>query len=329
MVIYTQEKIGLIPQSIGRTFGRARKQLLPEGRLLAIEEFRISRLRTIVALQCLIILIVVPFFVNCVGKTFVIKPSIQKIWNIEHNEIFLNSYQMKRAFHEMEEFQNILFFESLNQDNILENSFNTDINEIKLYPSILQTLTNNLLKKEEFTKKSNQEKIITCHSNDGFKSQSSFCRSKSRNGKHEELIKHKAVQLAFKYNQQSIQAITDFSGDIVTIITIRILLLQLKAQIVFLKAFLLECFYSLNDAKKSVFIFFFTDLLVGYHSPKGWQLVTEMILRHYGLSENPIFIKFIIAILPVLLDTLFKYWIFRHLNRTSPSTVVTYHALIE
>ena len=296
MGIYTQEKIGLIPQSIGRTLSRARQQLLPEGRLLAIEEFRISRLRTIVALQCFVILVTVPFFVNYVSKTIIIKPSIQKIWNIEHNDIFLNSYQMKRAFSDMEEFQNILFFDFFTK----ENNFN------------------------------NQQQTTNFRHKNNIESQPLFCLTKqNQNFLLEQQIKKKAVQLAFKYNQQSIQSVTDFLGDIITMITIRILILQLKAQIVFLKAFLLECFYSLNDAKKSVFIFFFTDLLVGYHSPKGWQLVTEMLLRHYGLPENPIFIKFIIAILPVLFDTLFKYWIFRHLNRTSPSTVVTYHALIE
>jgi hypothetical protein len=31
----------------------------------------------------------------------------------------------------------------------------------------------------------------------------------------------------------------------------------------------------------------------------------------------------------VLLDVLFKYLIFRHLNRSSPATVATYHAMIE
>lgn len=119
MGVYTQEKIGLIPQSIVRTLDRLRRQLLPEGRVLALEEFRISRLRTIVALQCLFILITVPVFVHFIGKGIVIKPSVQYFWNIQHNEIFLNSYQTKRAYYEMREFHNILFFESLTQDRSL------------------------------------------------------------------------------------------------------------------------------------------------------------------------------------------------------------------
>ncbi len=323
MGVYTQEKIGLIPQSIVRTLDRLRRQLLPEGRVLALEEFRISRLRTIVALQCLFILITVPVFVHFIGKGIVIKPSVQYFWNIQHNEIFLNSYQTKRAYYEMREFHNILFFESLTQDRSLNERVHLCQQSTSINPDS-QPLS------ERF--KVNQMVNLASQHESSFPTiieTTNLLSSESKLDDVEEQIKHKAVQLAVKYNQQSIEAITDFVGDVVTMITIRILLLLLKTQIVFLKAFLLECFYSLNDAKKSVLIFFVTDLLVGYHSPKGWQLLTESLLRHYGLPESRVFIKFLIAILPVLLDTLFKYWIFRHLNRTSPSTVVTYHALIE
>jgi len=36
-----------------------------------------------------------------------------------------------------------------------------------------------------------------------------------------------------------------------------------------------------------------------------------------------------IATIPVILDTLFKYWIFRYLNRLSPSAVATYRTMNE
>ena len=49
----------------------------------------------------------------------------------------------------------------------------------------------------------------------------------------------------------------------------------------------------------------------------------------YGLPESQTTIFLLVATLPVLLDVLFKYLIFRHLNRASPATVATYHAMIE
>ena len=280
MGVYTQERIGLIPQSIFRTFNRLQKQFLPEAKLLALEEFRMSRFRTIVALQCFLILLTVPLLVNFFGKLLVLKPITEYFWNTRQNEIFLNTYQSFHALKEIKDFEEIYFFDSLVNSTGFENPFERTLN----FPIDLFF----------------QQKIL-----------------------------EKINVLAFKYNEQSIQAIIDIIGDFITILTIQILFVRMRAQIIFLKAFLLECFYSLNDAKKSVFIFFVTDLLVGYHSPKGWQILTETFLQHYGLPEDPVFIKFLIAILPVLLDTLFKYWIFRHLNRVSPSTVVTYHALIE
>ena len=50
----------------------------------------------------------------------------------------------------------------------------------------------------------------------------------------------------------------------------------------------------------------------------------------YGfLSENAEFMSLFVATFPVFLDTVFKYWIFRSLNKISPSTVATYHNMIE
>jgi len=47
------------------------------------------------------------------------------------------------------------------------------------------------------------------------------------------------------------------------------------------------------------------------------------------LPENRDLIFLFIATFPVLLDTVFKYWIFRYLNQVSPSAVATYHEMNE
>jgi hypothetical protein len=90
-----------------------------------------------------------------------------------------------------------------------------------------------------------------------------------------------------------------------------------------------ESLYSLSDTTKSFLLIFFTDLLVGFHSPRGWDLVLEFFLQRFGLPENKDFILLFVATVPVLLDTVIKYWIFRYLNKISPSTVATYHNMIE
>ena len=80
---------------------------------------------------------------------------------------------------------------------------------------------------------------------------------------------------------------------------------------------------------KSALLILATNLLVGFHSPRGWELFLEFFLNRFGFPPNENFIFLFVATFPVLLDTIFKYWIFRYLNKISPSTVATYHAMIE
>ncbi len=142
-------------------------------------------------------------------------------------------------------------------------------------------------------------------------------------------FQEKTIQLATFYNQQTISAIANVFGDFVTLITIAFLFVLMKPQIIILKSFLTESIYSLSDTTKSFLLILLTDLLVGFHSPRGWEIIIEILLRHFGLPENQDFVFLFVATLPVLLDTVFKYWIFRYLNQISPSTVATYHSMIE
>lgn len=137
------------------------------------------------------------------------------------------------------------------------------------------------------------------------------------------------VEIAKTYNLESIEAISNLFADFFSFLSLSFVLLSLKPQILILKAFLLESLYSLSDTTKSFLLILGTDLLVGFHSPRGWEVFLEWLLRHFGLPENGEFMSLFVATFPVFLDTVFKYWIFRSLNKISPSTVATYHNMIE
>lgn len=139
----------------------------------------------------------------------------------------------------------------------------------------------------------------------------------------------KTVDLARDYNKKSIAALINFFGDVVTFFTLILVMLSLKAQLIIFKSFVLEFIYSLSDTIKSVLLILTTNLLVGFHSPRGWELFLEVVLNRFGFPPNENFVFLFVASFPVLLDTVFKYWIFRYLNKISPSTVATYHAMIE
>ena len=147
--------------------------------------------------------------------------------------------------------------------------------------------------------------------------------------KIKEKVQNKILELAIYYNQQTIISITNIVGDVVSLVTLGCLFIWMKPEITILKSFLIEAIYSLSDTTKSFLLILLTDLLVGFHSPRGWETALELLLKHFGLPENQDFVFLFVATFPVLLDTVFKYWIFRHLNKISPSTVATYHSMIE
>ena len=142
-------------------------------------------------------------------------------------------------------------------------------------------------------------------------------------------IKDKAIELAQYYSEESIDAIKNFLSDLLGFISFCYLILKGGRQVSVLKSFVNELIYGLSDTAKAFLIILFTDIFVGFHSTHGWEVLLENGLRHFGLPENRDFIFLFIASFPVILDTVFKYWIFRYLNQVSPSAVATYRNMNE
>ena len=145
----------------------------------------------------------------------------------------------------------------------------------------------------------------------------------------DQALQEKIFELAQSSHFHALQSLTNVFADLLSIVVLIFLLITLKPEITILKSFLVEVIYNLSDTTKSFLLILMTDLLVGFHSPRGWETMFSLILYHFGLPENQDFVFLFVATLPVILDTVFKYWIFRHLNKISPSTVATYHNMIE
>lgn len=415
------EQTSLIPRSIIRTFDRFQKQLLPGAEKRVIQEFRISRYQVLVSIKCLVSLTVIPLIINYLLKNFLLIPVTEAFWNRQQNEIFLNSYQQNRAFDQIKNFEEKIYFEFLINDLTFKD--NTSITQpvskyskntsvvfseqgspclnTLVYPSksskalnypvqenfyqygiILNNIENSKIESskthtlENFSRRKNLmlcpkptlvnlekknndlEKLSVIKTNKALKvdkvsiKNSSFDFLEKENLiKNQELfnlkeslmttqlissenfiqeeIQEKIIELAIYYNQESIKALTNLFGDFITFGVISLLGIWMKPQIIILKSFITESIYSLSDTTKSFLLILGTDLLVGFHSPRGWEIFLELFLRHFGFPENQDFIDLFVATFPVLLDTVFKYWIFRYLNQISPSTVATYHSMIE
>ena len=354
VVSITYEEIGLFPRSFSRVLDRFLKQVFSDVENLVIQEYRFYRYLFLTTLKCLLILFLVPFLVNFFAKSYIVRPLTEYFWNTKQTEIFLNSYQQKHAFAELKDFEEKLYFESLIYPKSLsgENTFsNYNLNSQAVGPTVDNTLTT-FENSQGTTAISSQ--IPTSLENKVFDSfvshegnqQNKVFREREASKREaqtslfvyqtieadkniQQRYQAKTIELAQRYNDQSVEAITNFFGDIVSLVTLFYLLYILEIQINITQSFLLEVFFGLDDSKKSLLILLITDLLVGYHSSNLWELFFELFFNHYGFPESQTGIFLLVATLPVLLDVLFKYLIFRHLNRSSPATVATYHAIIE
>ncbi|BCL38549.1 proton extrusion protein PcxA [Nostoc sp. MS1] len=142
-------------------------------------------------------------------------------------------------------------------------------------------------------------------------------------------VRKKAEEIATEFRRESSNAIKNVFADIFSVGAFIWLLVVSKPAITVLKEFFDNVVYGLSDSAKAFIIILFTDVFVGFHSPHGWEVILEGLSRHWGLPANRDFIFLFIATFPVILDTIFKYWIFRYLNRISPSAVATYRNMNE
>lgn len=142
-------------------------------------------------------------------------------------------------------------------------------------------------------------------------------------------LQTKAVVLAQKFKDETVDGISNIFADALAAIAFITLILKGKNQLSVLKQFVGELTYTLSDSGKAFILILITDMFVGYHSAHGWEVLLESTSRHFSLPENRQFISLFIATVPVILDTIGKYWVFRYLSRISPSSVATYREMNE
>jgi uncharacterized membrane protein (DUF106 family) len=144
-----------------------------------------------------------------------------------------------------------------------------------------------------------------------------------------EKVKEKAEEIEQNSRQISSDAVKNVFADMTALIAFCAVIVTSKRELEVVKSFIDQTVYGLSDSAKAFFIILLTDIFVGFHSPHGWEVILESVSKHFGLPADRNFIFLFIATFPVILDTIFKYWIFRYLNRASPSAVATYKNMNE
>ncbi len=136
-------------------------------------------------------------------------------------------------------------------------------------------------------------------------------------------LAQRARELKDEADSDSTEAIKNVLADLAGLVGFALVCVFGKRDIQVLRGFIDELVYGLSDSAKAFTIILFTDIFVGFHSPEGWTVLLDGVAHHLGLPARQNFIMLFIATFPVVLATIFKYWIFRYLNRVSPSSVAT------
>ena len=135
----------------------------------------------------------------------------------------------------------------------------------------------------------------------------------------------RAQSLKDQADRESTEAIKNVFADLFALLGFAAVCVVCRRDLQVLRGFIDELIYGLSDSAKAFAIILFTDIFVGFHSPEGWTVLLDGVAHHFGLPARENFIMLFIATFPVVLATIFKYWIFRYLNRVSPSSVATLH----
>ena len=142
-------------------------------------------------------------------------------------------------------------------------------------------------------------------------------------------IYKETIQLVKIQNEEHIHIILHFLANIICFAILSGYSILCNEELVILNSWVQEFLYNLSDTIKAFSILLLTDLCIGFHSPHGWELMIGLVYKDFGFAHNEQIISGLVSTFPVILDTIFKYWIFHYLNRVSPSLVVIYHSMNE
>lgn len=296
------EKSGVLPRTIASTINRIKRDLDPNSEQQVVRTFRSTKAKTQTAIRFLLILIAVPLLTEQIARTVIVSPLVNSFRPPDFTEPFLNFELQEEALQELQTFKERLEFDfllgqapSLTDEGGGDRANGDGVGrERQPIPEASKPLT----KGEQATR-------------------------------IEEKLKERAEEIKLEYGRASSDAIKNVFADLFALGAFAIVLLTNRRQVAVLKSFLDDTVYGLSDSAKAFIIILFTDMFVGFHSPHGWEVLLEGLSKHWGLPPNHSFIFLFIATFPVILDTIFKYWIFRYLNRISPSAVATYKNMNE
>nr|ANS11030.1 envelope membrane protein [Euphronia guianensis] len=142
-------------------------------------------------------------------------------------------------------------------------------------------------------------------------------------------IHKETIQLIKIHNEDRIHTILHFSTNIIYLVILSVYSILGKKELLILNSWFQEFLHNLSDTTKALFLLFVTDLLVGFHSTSGWELVVSSVCKGFGFADSDVIIAVLSCSLPVIIDTIFQFSMFYYFSCLSPSLVLIYDEIAE
>jgi CemA family len=285
-----------------------------------LKKFRTSRAKTTMAVQFLLTLMLVPLLTQQLSKHFIVRPILDRMGGEETAQVFLNSEMKEEAFKELQTYEESLKFDALIHISPLIGEAKSE----KPEPSEAKS------EKPAEPSEAKSEKPAEPSEVRSEKPATEPAKTPEQAAEErEKLVQEKAIEIAEQFRGRSKDAVSNVFADIIATGAFVLILLTNRNQIAVLKSFMDDVVFGLSDSAKAFILILMTDIFVGFHSPHGWEVLLEGMAGHLGVAANASMISLFIATVPVVMDTVFKYWIFRYMSRMSPSTVATYKGMNE
>lgn len=143
----------------------------------------------------------------------------------------------------------------------------------------------------------------------------------------QETLHEKAVELWRESRNEALNGLKNVIADGAALLAFIAVVFFNRSKLTSVRGAANRAFLNLRDPVKVFLFILVTDMFVGFHSAEGWEVILSGLSSHLGLPESKTAIYGFIATVPVIIDSIIKFWIFSYLTRYSPSASAIYERM--
>ena len=144
-------------------------------------------------------------------------------------------------------------------------------------------------------------------------------------GALEERLREEGLRLEYEQRQKSRESVGNTASDALSTLLLLAGARLNRARLSKLRTGVVARFLALEVSTQAFLLLLAADITVGYHSSDGWVTFLEVIFGRYsvnGAEGADNVIRLFVATVPVIIDVVFKYWVYRYLRKLSPGTQI-------